>query len=153
MPGAGVHRQGPGQQSNSEVNIVNHRLHVWPQCYDAGLHRCLDECLLTGAEMELGPRAWQRDWYDSVDKIRLPTKLYVDDRDDNVIKVCPPPSPSVDTAPREFFQCQEENLCLTPKLVLTLSDRIVGRKEGDFFNFLCISFIYFDTSSLVQYSG
>ena len=25
--------------------------------------------------------------YDSVDKIRLPTKLYVDDRDDNVIKV------------------------------------------------------------------
>ena len=51
------------------------------------LYRCLDECLLTGAEMELGPRAWQRDWYDSVDKIRLPTKLYVDDRDDNVIKV------------------------------------------------------------------
>ena len=28
MPGAGVHRQGSGQQSNSEVTIVNHRLHV-----------------------------------------------------------------------------------------------------------------------------
>ena len=48
---------------------------------------------------------------------------------------CPPPSPSVDTAPREFFQCQEENLCLTPKLVLTLSDRIVDRKEGEFLQF------------------
>jgi len=48
---------------------------------------------------------------------------------------CPPPSPSVDTAPREFFQCQEENLCLSPKLVLTLSDRIVGRKEGEFLQF------------------
>ena len=33
-------------------------------------------------------RRWQEDWYDTVDKIRLPTKLYLDqDNYDNVIKV------------------------------------------------------------------
>jgi hypothetical protein len=38
--------------------------------------------------MDLGPRRWQEDWYDTVDKIRLPTKLYLDqDNYDNVIKV------------------------------------------------------------------
>ena len=31
----------------------------------------------------MGERAWQKEWYDSCDKIRLPTKLYMDD---NVIR-------------------------------------------------------------------
>jgi len=44
----------------------------------------LDSCLLHEAEMEMGPRMWQSSWYDSVDKIRLPTKLYMDD---NVVKL------------------------------------------------------------------
>lgn len=49
----------------------------------------LDKCLLQDDEMEMGPRKWQEKWYDSVDRIRLPTKLYLDqDHYDNaVIKV------------------------------------------------------------------
>ena len=34
--------------------------------------------LLTDEEMEMGPRKWQELWWDS-DKIKLPTKIYVDD--------------------------------------------------------------------------
>ena len=40
--------------------------------------------------MDLGPRKWQEMWYDSVDRIRLPTKLFIDlqdDYDNAVIKV------------------------------------------------------------------
>jgi len=33
----------------------------------------LDNCLLTDQEMEMGPRKWQESWYDSDDKIQLPT--------------------------------------------------------------------------------
>jgi len=44
----------------------------------------LDNCLLNDQEMEMGPRMWQESWYDTDDKIRLPTKLFLDD---NVIKV------------------------------------------------------------------
>ena len=52
------------------------------------IQKLLDNCLLTQEEMDLGPRRWQEDWYDTVDKIRLPTKLYLDqDNYDNVIKV------------------------------------------------------------------
>ena len=32
----------------------------------------------------MGPRAWQLEWYESIDKIRLPTRLYLDD---NIIRV------------------------------------------------------------------
>merc|ERR1719189_324420 len=52
---------------------LNHRL----------IQNCLDKCLLTDEEMDMGERAWQKEWYDSCDKIRLPTKLYMDD---NVIR-------------------------------------------------------------------
>jgi len=46
----------------------------------------LDKCLLQDEEMEMGPRQWQEAWYDSVDKIRLPTKLYLDqDHYDNAV--------------------------------------------------------------------
>ena len=48
------------------------------------IQKLLDHCLLTQEEMDWGPRKWQEDWYDKVDRIRLPTKLYLDD---NVIKV------------------------------------------------------------------
>ena len=52
------------------------------------IQKLLDNCLLTQEEMDLGPRRWQEDWYDTVDKIRLPTRLYLDqDNYDNVIKV------------------------------------------------------------------
>ena len=40
--------------------------------------------------MDMGPRKWQEKWYDTVDKIRLPTKLYIDlqdDYDNAVVKV------------------------------------------------------------------
>ena len=33
----------------------------------------LDNCLLTDQEMEMGPRKWQESWYNSDDKIQLPT--------------------------------------------------------------------------------
>ena len=48
------------------------------------IQKTLDKCLLTDDEMDMGERAWQKEWYDSIDKIRLPTKLFLDD---NVIKV------------------------------------------------------------------
>ena len=48
------------------------------------IQKILDRCLLTDDEMAMGERAWQKEWYDSIDKIRLPTKLFLDD---NVIKV------------------------------------------------------------------
>merc|ERR1711872_505205 len=44
----------------------------------------LDNCLLTDQEMEMGPRMWQESWYDTEDKIRLPTKLFLDH---NVLEV------------------------------------------------------------------
>jgi len=44
----------------------------------------LDSCLLNEEEMQMGPRMWQEAWYDTDDKIRLPTKLFLDD---NVVKV------------------------------------------------------------------
>ena len=44
----------------------------------------LDNCLLNEEEMQMGPRMWQEAWYDTDDKIRLPTKLFLDD---NVVKV------------------------------------------------------------------
>ena len=50
----------------------------------------LDQCLLSDEEMEMGARQWQEKWYDSVDRIRLPTKLYIDlqdDYDNAVVKV------------------------------------------------------------------
>ena len=37
----------------------------------------------------MGPKLWQESWYDSVDRIKLPTKLYVDD---NVMKLLFPQS-------------------------------------------------------------
>merc|ERR1712013_260537 len=37
----------------------------------------LDNCLLSDEEMEMGPMMWQEAWYESNDKIRLPTKLFV----------------------------------------------------------------------------
>jgi len=46
------------------------------------IQKLLDKCLLTDDEMALGERRWQMDWYDSCDKIRLPTKLFVDPQDD-----------------------------------------------------------------------
>ena len=49
------------------------------------IQRLLDECLLTDDEMELEPSAWQKQWYDSVDRIRLPTKLYETNLDHNVL--------------------------------------------------------------------
>jgi len=48
------------------------------------IQKILDECLLTNEEMNMGPRAWQLEWYESIDKIRLPTRLYLDD---NIIRV------------------------------------------------------------------
>ena len=54
------------------------------------IQNLLDQCLLTDEEMDLGPRKWQEMWYDSVDRIRLPTKLFIDlqdDYDNAVIKV------------------------------------------------------------------
>lgn len=52
------------------------------------MQKLLDNCLLTDEEMDLGPRKWQESWYDTVDRIRLPTRLYLDqDYYDNVIKV------------------------------------------------------------------
>lgn len=53
------------------------------------IQRLLDTCLLQDHEMEMGPKAWQESWYDSDDRIRLPTKLYVDE---NVMKVLFPKS-------------------------------------------------------------
>ena len=50
----------------------------------------IDQCLLTDEEMDLGSHKWQEMWYDSVDRIRLPTKLFIDlqdDYDNAVIKV------------------------------------------------------------------
>ena len=48
----------------------------------------LDNCLLQDEEMAMGPRMWQENWYDTVDRIRLPTRLYLDqDNYDNIIKV------------------------------------------------------------------
>ena len=38
----------------------------------------LDRCLLSDEEMEMGPRMWQELWWDE-DKLKLPTKIYVDD--------------------------------------------------------------------------
>ena len=44
--------------------------------------------MLQDEEMDLGPRMWQENWHDTVDRIRLPTRLYLDqDNYDNVIKV------------------------------------------------------------------
>ena len=37
----------------------------------------LDNCLLSEEEMEMGPMMWQEAWYEANDKIRLPTKLFV----------------------------------------------------------------------------
>ena len=37
----------------------------------------LDKCLLDDQEMEMGPQMWQEAWYESVDKIKLPTILYL----------------------------------------------------------------------------
>ena len=54
------------------------------------IQNLLDQCLLTDEEIDLGPRKWQEMWYDSVDRIRLPTKLFIDlqdDYDNAVIKV------------------------------------------------------------------
>merc|ERR1719234_1317910 len=54
------------------------------------IQNLLDQCLLSDEEMEMGPRQWQEKWYDSVDRIRLPTKLYIDlqdDYDNAVVKV------------------------------------------------------------------
>ena len=54
------------------------------------IQKVLDNCLLTDKEMDMGPRRWQEDWYDTVDRIRLPTRLYLDQEDydnANVIKV------------------------------------------------------------------
>ena len=54
------------------------------------IQNLLDNCLLSDEEMEMGPRKWQEKWYDTVDKIRLPTKLYIDlqdDYDNAVVKV------------------------------------------------------------------
>ena len=54
------------------------------------IQNLLDQCLLSDEEMEMGPRQWQEKWYDSIDRIRLPTKLYIDlqdDYDNAVVKV------------------------------------------------------------------
>ena len=53
------------------------------------IQKLLDICLLNDEEMDMGPKMWQQSWYDSVDRIRLPTKLYVDE---NVMKVLFPRS-------------------------------------------------------------
>ena len=49
----------------------------------------LDNCLLQDEEMDMGPRMWQENWYDTVDRIRLPTRLYLDqdNYDTAVVKV------------------------------------------------------------------
>ena len=53
------------------------------------IQKLLDSCLLNDEEMEMGPKLWQESWYDSVDRIKLPTKLYVDD---NIMKLLFPQS-------------------------------------------------------------
>ena len=69
---------------------LNQFLQVWPygdRCQEvvfigkdlnhSRIQKILDECLLTDKEMDMGPIAWQFNWYESCDKIRLPTRLFV----------------------------------------------------------------------------